>query len=150
MTEPDANAADGLSDHLVQVLGLFLRTDNRRRPDGAFEAAPAVGCCEKAAFEQLLLLCAFAGVRVKQEDSASSKEQSGRGIAGPTRAPAPLKALSVRFPAAPMGAGGSGHSPAAALVFVLRVEAFRPGVVVSRRRCRSGSRAAQSAVQREV
>lgn len=86
MTEPDANAADGLSDHLVQVwaigppvLCLFLRTDNRRRPDGAFEAAPAVGCCEKAAFEQLLLLCAFAGVRVKQEDSASSKDKAAGG-----------------------------------------------------------------------
>lgn len=49
-----------------------------------------------------------------------------------------------------MKAGGSGHSPGAAAVFVLRVQAFHPNIVVSRLRSRYSLDAVQSAVQRDV
>lgn len=124
---PQENAAlmcapDAVLAHLVQVLG----RSSRPLLDGVMEPF-----CRADASEQLVVLSAFAGVRVKQEDSASSKDKrAGDHRSDPS--PARLKALSVRFPAAPIKASGSGHSPAAALVFVLRVEAFHPDIVVSR------------------
>lgn len=79
-----------------------------------------------------------------------TQRQNSRRITGLTRALARLKVLSVRFPAAPIKASGSGHSPGAAAVFVLRVQAFHPNIVVSRLRSRYGLDAVQSAVQRDV
>lgn len=94
-------AADGVSDLPVQVsaigppvLGLVSSSCGRITGDGVME--PLKWFLRPPS---PLVLSAFAGVRVKQEDSAWSKDKTdGDHRSDPS--PPRLKALSVRFPPA--------------------------------------------------